>query len=180
MGCNFVLKWCGRFAIALDLHGNVQPQVTGKDSPRLFLKEDSMFLCWSELFDACSLLGSFWMNTVFRTCAKHPFKRVFAVLHPVLVSLLFASLSSLLGVSDSVCMYWLMVGSVSFSLVAGKIAACTDCFKETFYSEVYAVHPGSSTRSFICYPVHEDNRHLCYRFIFNSSNLTDIPHWYNT
>ncbi len=116
MGCCLLLKWCVRLGIALNLHGNGRPQVTGKNKPRpLYKKNERKVIigCLDDLryvvFGWSGLLKSQFLGG-FRTFGKLLFCPVLFI-YPILVFLfscflLSLSLSlSLLGVSDSVCAF---------------------------------------------------------------------------
>ncbi len=140
MGCCLLLKWCVRLGIALNLHGNGRPQVTGKNKPRPLYKKNErkviigclddlryVVFGWSGLHKSQFLGG-------FRTFGKLLFCPVLFI-YPILVFLFSCFLLSL---SLSLSLSWasltqcvrLTLGQilVSFS-VAGKTVAWTHCVR---------------------------------------------------
>lgn len=65
MGSCLPQKWCVRFGIALNLHGNGRPQVTGRNWPRpLFNKRAAIIGCLcTVVFGWSGLLKSFFSHS---------------------------------------------------------------------------------------------------------------------
>lgn len=65
MGYCLPLKWCVRFGIALNLHGNGRPQVTGRNRPHPFSNKRAAIigcLCSVVVFGWSGLLKSLFLD----------------------------------------------------------------------------------------------------------------------